>query len=58
MGTKANQIYLVGIRVEPYEQEISVDVTFHVTGVVTCEWVGTVFFRNRLFISQQLKDFE
>ncbi len=58
MGTKADKVYFIRFRVKPYQKEITFDMALHVAGVVACKQMRTVFFWNRLLISQQFKNVE
>ena len=58
MGTKAHKIYFIRFRVKPNQKEVTFDMTLHVTGIIACKKMRTVFFWNRLLISQQFKNVE
>lgn len=53
MGTKPNQIYLIAIRIKPYQEKISFNMAFHVACIISCQRMRPVLFRYRqLFLKK------
>ncbi len=49
MGAKTHQVNLVGIRVEPNKQEVTLYMTLHIIGVITGKFMWIILLRNRMF---------
>lgn len=58
MRAKTHEADSVAMRVKPYKKEVSFNVAFHMTCVVTGKWMRTVLFRNRLFLTKQFQNIE
>lgn len=58
MRSKTNEVYLVCFWVKPNQKIVTFKMTFHVAGIVASEFMRIIFFRNRFFILQKLKNFQ
>ena len=43
MRAETDKVYLVGVRVKPYQQKISLDVAFHITCIIPSKHVRIIF---------------
>ena len=56
MRAETHKVYLVCLRIKPDKQKIALDMTFHISLIVTGQHVRIMLFRNRLFIGELIKD--
>lgn len=54
MRTESYETDKIRVWIIPYQQEITLDMTFHVTCILSSQWVRTILFRDRLFLTKQL----
>lgn len=54
MRTEAYETDNISVRIKPYQQEITFDMTFHVTRIISSQWMRTVLFRDLFFLTKQL----
>lgn len=55
MGTQSHQLYDIPLTVNPYQEEITLDMTLQATFVVANKRVWEVFFGYRLLVNQQVQ---
>lgn len=56
MRTQSDKIDLIRIRIKPYQQKITFNVTFHMSGIISGQRMRPIFFGDRQFILQQFKN--
>ena len=50
MRTQTHLNDFISILINPYQEEITLNMTFHATGIITCESVGFIALGYRLLI--------
>lgn len=57
MSAQTDKFYDIIHFVKPYQQEITLDVAFHATLVLTFKHMWLIVDRNGLFVLKQIKNF-
>ena len=55
--TQSHQLYNIPLVVNPYQEEITLDMTLQATLVVAYKWVWEVLFGYRLLVDQQIQKY-
>ncbi len=56
MRSKTHKVYLVSIRVKPNKQEVTFNMAFHISLVITCQHVRIMLLRDLLFVGELFED--
>lgn len=56
MRTETDKVYLVGVRVKPYQQKIAFNMALHISGIITGKHVRIIFRWNLSFRLEHVED--
>lgn len=56
MRPETDKVYLVGVRVKPYQQKVTFNMAFHISGIVSGKHMRIIFRWNLSFRLKHIED--